>query len=95
MAHTMPLHLTVIQPTTDPNVPATNCHALVDPVRQDVRWNQDYSAWSVRDRNWWDDASYIAYQSGDDTDDSADDGYQYGTGMTNGLPRKSYSRPPL
>ena len=78
MIHTKPIHLTVIQPLPTAQVPDrraeqpcfegsahTNCHALVNPDRQDVKWNKDYSAWSVRDCRWWDDSSYIAYQ-GDD-----------------------------
>ena len=44
-----------------------------NPQRYDFRWNEDYSGFVPVKLLWWDDASYIAYQSdpGCDGDEDA------------------------
>ena len=34
-----------------------------NPARVDCIWNDDYTIVTIKELKWWDDASYIAYQS--------------------------------
>ena len=42
-------------------------------IRSDYHWNKDYTAYWVSRARWYDDASYIAYQS----EDCDDHGWHY------------------
>ncbi len=52
------LHLNVIQADGTSNVVA-----LANPVRDDIVWNADWTAFQVRPLRWHDNTSYIAYQA--------------------------------
>lgn len=53
-------HLLVIQPDGSRNV------EMYNPRRHDFVWNADFTAFRAVQLRWWDDASYIAYQCGED-----------------------------
>jgi len=43
----------------------TQAAVLYSPARYDFVWNDDFSAFRPVRLLWWDEASYLAYQSGD------------------------------
>jgi hypothetical protein len=67
------LHLTVLQSITEDRDP-TQVGAICNPQRTEVAWNDSFTAFRLIALKWWDDASYIAYQSGIDGED--DDRYE-------------------
>jgi hypothetical protein len=58
IAKNQKFHLIVVQPNGE-----TNVEVLFDPNRVDIRWSADYIAFRPSLRRWWDERSYIAYQS--------------------------------
>lgn len=66
------LHLAVYQPNAQEGEDPTQCCALYNPARNDYRWNADFTAFRAIKLTWWDERSYIAYQSGYDPDTGRD-----------------------
>lgn len=58
------LHLVVIQSNYNINKedPSQVCK-LYNPNRYDFVWNDDYTSFRAIKLAWWDDASYIDYQT--------------------------------
>ena len=44
-----------------------------NPDRFDFVWNDDYSMFQTIALPWWDDASYLAYQAGDYSEENTED----------------------
>lgn len=64
---TMKAHLTVLQngyETRDEE--PTQASRLWNPNRTEFFWNDDFTMFRPVALRWWDDASYVAYQAGDD-----------------------------
>lgn len=66
------MHLAVYQPNVVEGEDPTQCVALYNPGRYDYRWNSDFTAFRAIKLTWWDDRSYIAYQSGYDPETGRD-----------------------
>lgn len=59
------LHLVVLQSNVDANTEPSQASRLYNPSRTEFAWNQDFTAFRPVPLRWWDDASYVAYQSRD------------------------------
>jgi len=59
----MSLHLNVLHNTVAGN--PSSASRIFSPYRHEFRWNDDFTAYYPIVLKWWDDASYLAYQSGD------------------------------
>ncbi len=62
------LHLNVIHETFGQDINPSSAARVFNCNRFDFRWNDDFSAFYPVALRWWDDASYAAYQAGDDSE---------------------------
>lgn len=63
------LHLNVIHDTFGRDESNSSAARLFSPRTNDFAWNDDFTAFKALPLKWWDDASYIAYQTRDCCDD--------------------------
>jgi hypothetical protein len=71
----MHLHLAVLQPNVGEGEEPTQASRLFSPRTHDFAWNDTFTAFRPLPLKWWDDASYIAYQAGDNyPDDYSEEG---------------------
>lgn len=65
----MSLHLNVLHEVSSEDQDPSSVSRLFNPYRYDFYWNKDCTAYRPIALQWWDDASYIAYQCGDNERD--------------------------